>query len=120
MFKRSHELKKDVHTDFRGGKGKVFMYHYLDEQGANGAGRVFCRGVLPPGSSIGVHKHTGEHEVYFFLSGKGRVHDNGVWLEVGPGDMQHCLDGQEHGLENNSNEDLEYIANVFYTEQKKG
>jgi len=119
MIKKSHELKKDVHTDFRGGKGEVVFYHYMDEQGANGSGRLFCKSVLPPGSSIGVHRHTGDHETYFILSGKGRVNDNGILVEVEPGDLQHCLDGQEHGIENTGDVDLVYVANILYTEQKK-
>jgi len=119
MIKKSHELKKDVHKDFRGGKGEVIFYHYMDEQSSNGAGRLFCKAVLPPGSSIGVHKHAGDHETYFILSGKGRVNDNGALVEVGPGDLQHCLDGQEHGIENIGDADLVYVANILYTEQKK-
>jgi mannose-6-phosphate isomerase-like protein (cupin superfamily) len=119
MIKRSHELKQDVHKDFRGGKGEAFFYHYLDEQSSNGAGRLFCKIVLPPGSSVGVHTHTGDHESYFILSGKALVNDNGIRVELGPGDMNHCLDGQEHGIENIGNEDLVYVANILYTEQKK-
>jgi mannose-6-phosphate isomerase-like protein (cupin superfamily) len=120
MIKKSHELKKDVRKEFRGGKGEAIFCHYLDEQGAKGAGRLFSKTVLPPGSSIGVHKHEGEHEIYFILSGKGRVHDNGVPVEVGPGDSHHCLDGEEHGMENIGDADLVFVANVLYTEQKKG
>jgi mannose-6-phosphate isomerase-like protein (cupin superfamily) len=120
MIKKSHELKKDVHQDFRGGKGEVVFYHYMDEQSSNGAGRLFCKTVLPPGSSIGVHKHVGDHETYFIISGKARVNDNGVQVEMGPGDLNHCLDGQEHGIENIGDADLVYVANILYTEQKKG
>jgi mannose-6-phosphate isomerase-like protein (cupin superfamily) len=76
--------------------------------------------VLPPGSSIGVHKHVGDHETYFILSGKGRVNDNGVMVDLGPGELNHCLDGQEHGIENVGDADLVYVANILYTEQKKG
>ena len=120
MIKKSHEVKKVVQKDFRGGKGEVIFYHYMDEQSSNGAGRLFCKVVLPPGSSIGVHKHVGDHEVYYILSGKGRVNDNGVPVELEPGDVNHCLDGQEHGLENIGDADLVYVANILYTEQKKG
>ena len=119
MIRKSHELKQEVHKDFRGGKGDVFFYHYMDEQSSNGAGRLFCKVVLPPGASIGVHRHTGDHESYFILSGKARLNDNGVLVELGPGDLNHCLDGQEHGIENIGDADLVYVANILYTEQKK-
>jgi quercetin dioxygenase-like cupin family protein len=61
----------------------------------------------------------GDHECYLILSGKARVNDNGVPVELGPGDVNHCLDGQEHGIENIGDADLVFIANIFYTEQKK-
>ena len=80
-------------------KARLVFHHYMEEQGAGGVGRLFCKSALPPGSSIGVHKHTGEHEIYFILSGKGCANDNGTWVEVGPGDVQHCLDGQEQPRE---------------------
>jgi mannose-6-phosphate isomerase-like protein (cupin superfamily) len=119
MFKRSRELKKDAHKDFRGGKGELVFYHYMDEQSSNGVGRLFSKSVLAPGSSVGVHKHVGDHEVYFILSGKDRVNDNGVPVELGPGDMHHCPDGEEHGIENIGEDDLVFVANILYTEQKK-
>ena len=119
MIIKSGEIKKDVHKDFRGGKGEVFLYHYMDEQSSCCSGRLFCKTVLPPGSSIGVHRHEGDHETYFILSGKALVYDNGVRVELGPGDLNHCLDGQEHGIENIGDADLVYVANILYTEQKK-
>ena len=119
MIKKSHEIKKDVHKDFRGGKGEIVFHHYMDEQSSKGAGRLFSKSVLPPGSSVGIHKHVGDHEIYFILSGKARVYDNGVTAELGPGDLHHCPDGQEHGIENIGDADLVYIANILYTEQKK-
>lgn len=120
MIKKAHEIKKDVHMDFRGGKGEVTFYHYMDEASSLGAGRLFCKTVLPPGSSIGVHKHVGDHETYFIIEGTGTVSDDGVLVEVGPGDLNHCLEGHEHGIENTGTADLVYIANILYTEQKKG
>ena len=120
MIKKAPEVNKAVHKDFRGGKGEVTFYHYMDEASSNGMGRFFCKTVLPPGSSIGVHQHVGDHEVYYILEGKGVVSDDGVLVEVGPGDLNHCLDGHEHGIENTGTVDLVYIANILYSVQKKG
>ena len=121
MIKKSSEVEKDVDVkkNFRGGKGEVSFYHFMDEQSSNGAGRLFCKAVLTPGSSLGVHKHVGDHETCFILSGKGLINDNGVLVEVGPGDLIYCPDGQEHSIENIGSEDLVYMANILYTEQKK-
>lgn len=119
MITKAHEIKKEVHTNFRGGKGDVILYHYMDQASSNGAGRLFCKTVLPPGSSIGVHKHVGDHETYYILEGTGHVSDDGVLVKVGPGDLNHCLEGHEHGIENTGSTDLVYIANILFTEQKK-
>jgi len=119
MIRKHSELKIDQLTDFRGGKGPLIMEHFMDQAMAMGAGRLFVRSVVPPGSSIGLHKHEGDSELYYILSGKALANDNGTLVEIGPGDTQFCPDGSSHGIENIGTEDLIYIAIILFTEQKK-
>ncbi|MDR2800417.1 MAG: cupin domain-containing protein [Desulfovibrio sp.] len=118
MIQKHDELKVVVSHELRGGKGEVTQEHFLDEQKANGAGRLFCKTVLPPGASIGVHQHAGDCEVYYMLKGKALLTDNGNPAEIGPGDVNFCQDGGTHGIENIGDTDLEFIAIILYTKQK--
>lgn len=118
MIKRQAELKVDIHNEFRGGKGSVRFEHFMDQEMAKGAGRLFVKTTIPPGASVGVHKHEGDSEVYFILEGKALVNDNGTEVEIGPGDINFCQDGSTHGIENIGATDLVYIAVILFTKQK--
>ncbi|MDL2216293.1 cupin domain-containing protein [Desulfovibrio sp. OttesenSCG-928-M14] len=119
MIRRHAELKVDVHNEFRGGKGSVTLEHFMDQQMANGAGRLFAHSILAPGSSVGLHKHEGDCEVYYILEGKALVNDNGTETELGPGDINFCPDGGSHAIANIGDTDLRYIAIILFTKQKE-
>lgn len=119
MIKKHDQLEIAVQHEFRGGKGTVTFEHFMNQEMANGAGRLFAKSTLPPGASIGLHKHEGDCEVYYILEGKGLVNDNGVGVELGPGDINFCPDGGSHSIENIGKEDLVYIAMILFTKQKE-
>ncbi len=79
-----------------------------------GHGRLFNHIVLHPGVTLGRHRHTNDFEVYYILRGCGTYCDNGVDVEVGPGDVTICPEGEEHALTNTGSEDLEMIALVLF------
>jgi mannose-6-phosphate isomerase-like protein (cupin superfamily) len=93
----------------RGGEGtaKFTRLAPLDE-----AGRVtlFSEVCLPPGASIGYHRHEGETEYYVFVSGTGIVNDNGRDCPVAAGDVTVTGDGCSHSLRNNGECDLVLYA----------
>ena len=76
--------------------------------------RVFGHTTVYPGSRIGLHQHTGDSETYYILSGKGKYNDNGTIIDVQPGDVYYCGDGQSHGIEA-IDEPIEMIALIMYT-----
>lgn len=110
MILKHEQLKIDVQKEFRGGKGSVTLEHFMDIQMANGAGRLFALTTIPPGSSVGLHKHVGDSEVYYILEGKALVNDNGTEITIGPGDLNFCPDVNSHAIENIGTKDLKYIA----------
>ena len=65
--------------------------------------------------SIGEHTHVGDNEIFYFLKGTGTYNDNGTYVKVGPGDTAICNDGELHGLVNDGDEPLEYIALILYS-----
>lgn len=65
--------------------------------------------VLPPGASIGVHRHADE-EYYYILEGRGAMTLDGVTYPVTAGDVAAVLPGGEHGLANDSDKPLRIIV----------
>lgn len=76
-------------------------------------GRVFAHTTVYPGSAIGFHKHNNESETYYILSGAGKYNDNGNIVDVQPGDVYFCGDGEGHGIEATT-EPIEMIALILY------
>ena len=50
-----------------------------------------------------------------YSKGTGTYNDNGTYVKVGPGDTAICNDGELHGLVNDGDEPLEYIALILYS-----
>ena len=118
MIKKKSENEGKVSTDLRGGVGDVTMFHFLTEQEARGAGRLFAKVVIEPGNSIGAHKHEGDMEVFYILKGKALLSDDDAEVILEAGDTQVCPDGHSHGIKSVGEEPLEYIAIILYTKQK--
>ncbi len=115
MICKSQDLSHAQVPNLKGGDGTITLTHLLDEQQACGVGRLFAVSTIPPGGSIGVHRHEGDFELYYFLSGHGDVLDNGTPGTVGPGDVMLCRDGDSHGIRNTGDEPLRYLALILYT-----
>ena len=74
--------------------------------------------ILPPGTSIGYHRHDGIEETYFILEGMGRMTVNDVTRDVRSGDAVPCTIHDSHGIYNNSNADLDLF--VFMVAMERG
>ncbi|MFZ7104205.1 MAG: cupin domain-containing protein [Peptococcaceae bacterium] len=116
MIKKAAELKKQTVEGLKEGKGSIEMIHLLevDKGEFAGKGRLFAKNVLKPGCSIGFHKHEGDSETYYILSGEGEIDDNGTKQHIKAGDVIYTPDGESHSLENTGNEDMEFIALILY------
>ena len=104
----------EIRKNMRGGNGEVLLEHIVSKEEMNGHGRLYARITLKPGCSIGFHEHIGDTEPYFILDGKGIFVDNdGSRTEVGPGDVCCIEVGQGHAIENNSDDDLVFMALIY-------
>ena len=79
-------------------------------------GRVFGHTTVYPGTRIGTHTHNGDSETYYILSGKGKYYYNDSVVDVQPGDVYYCGDGESHGIEA-IDEAIEMIALILYTDK---
>lgn len=99
----------------RNGNGEAEMRKILNSpEELYGKGRLFNHMVLAPGRSIGEHTHVGDNEIFYFIKGTGTYNDNGTLVKVCPGDTTICNDGELHGLVNDSDEPLEFIALILF------
>ncbi len=73
--------------------------------------------VLPPGTSIGYHQHTATEEIYYVMSGTGRMTVNDTTWDVRPGDAIPCTLHDSHGIYNNSHEDLDIFVLIVAMEK---
>jgi len=74
---------------------------------------LYARVIVPPHASVYYHKHEGDGEVYYFLTGEGEYNDNGVVRTVKPGDVTWTPDGSSHGVENKGETDLTFMALII-------
>lgn len=113
MIRKAKDTVKDVREGMRGGKGKVEIHHIFNSDELNGRARLCARIKLNPGSSIGLHEHENEAEIFYIVKGKGLFDDNGTKVELTVGDSILTGDGAAHSVENIGDEDLEMLAVIL-------
>ena len=89
---------------FKGGEGALLARMVVD-----GENRLM-RGRLSPGSSIGMHTHTGSCEMIYVIKGIGTVIMDGKEETLAPGDYHYCPEGHTHSLCNRGTRELVFFA----------
>jgi mannose-6-phosphate isomerase-like protein (cupin superfamily) len=84
-----------------GGEGTIRFARVAEAGALTGACNFIDYAELPPGASIGRHRHRREEEeLYLVLAGRGSMWRDGEELEVRSGDLVRNRPGGEHGLRN--------------------
>jgi mannose-6-phosphate isomerase-like protein (cupin superfamily) len=113
MIKRSSSMFKELKEQMRGGAGTIEITHLLDKDEIKGKARLVARIKINPGCSIGLHEHINEEEIFYIISGKGIIDDNGIKREVAAGDAALAKGGEAHSVENTGSSPLEMIAVIL-------
>ncbi|MEW5867186.1 MAG: cupin domain-containing protein [Bacillota bacterium] len=113
MIRKSEEMEREIRERMRGGNGAVEIRHVFREDQLTGKARLFAHLRLPVGASIGFHRHEGEEEAFYILSGRGVVDDNGAKHEVTAGDAVLTGGGAGHAIEAVGDQPLEMIAVIL-------
>lgn len=113
MIRKNHEMEKEVRERMRGGDGTVEILHVFRSSELKGRTRLFARLRLASGSSIGFHRHEGEEEIFYILSGSGEVSEGGPVTAVGPGDAVLTGNGGGHSIANTGAAPLEFMAVIL-------
>jgi mannose-6-phosphate isomerase-like protein (cupin superfamily) len=66
--------------------------------------------VLPPGTSIGVHPHDNDEEIYIILEGNGQMTLDGSVHQVMPGSVILNIPYGKHGLENTGKSEMKILV----------
>lgn len=85
------------------GGGSTIGFNFFGD--AKNLKTAFRKRILKPGSSIGYHLQK-EDEIYYVLSGNGKMQINGKTFAVKPGDAVLTRPGSSHGIAPNANNDL--------------
>ncbi|MFI8952351.1 cupin domain-containing protein [Streptomyces sp. NPDC053750] len=93
-----------------GGVGTI-LAHRVFARRSGGRGAEFVDvAVLPPGTSIGRHRHGADQETYIVLDGAGVMFRDGQEFRVAAGDVIVNRPFGEHGLVNDGSEDLRLLV----------
>ncbi len=113
MIKDVSQMETEIRSGMRGGKGDVTIQHVFKGDELKGQARLVAKVSLEPGSSVGLHDHVEEEEIYYIMKGKALVVDANTSREVGPGEAIITGDGNSHSIENIGLETLEFFAVIL-------
>ena len=91
---------------FKGGNGTLETRNFVDEQ------NKIMLSQLKPGANSGYHRHEGNSEIVYILSGVGHFEYDDTQESVKAGDVHYCPMGHAHAMYNDGEEDLVYLAIV--------
>jgi mannose-6-phosphate isomerase-like protein (cupin superfamily) len=111
MIYHRNGMKVEQKENMRGGEGIATLTHFVDGSAMQNA-RMLAELTLPPGASIGYHRHDGETEYFIFLSGSGVVNDNGTEAPVQGGDVMVTGNGA-HSVANTGQVPLVFHAVII-------
>jgi len=112
MIIHRHTMKVELKERMRDGEGTTTLVHFVDGATMKNA-RLLSEITLPPGASIGEHRHDSETEYYIILEGTGMVKDNGVDTPIKAGDVVVTGDGASHSIKNTGTTPLKFIAVII-------
>ncbi len=111
LIKRRAEMKTGPIEACHGGGGAVDWVEVLGPADLSGRGVKFIHDdVLPPGASVGLHKHADDEEYYYIVSGEGVMTLDDKAVEVQAGDITAVFPGGRHALHNTGLTDLRFIV----------
>ncbi len=107
MIKRKDALVSDAKR--KEGNPNLLLKNFTAFENMPEKIKMYAEATLAPGGEIPYHKHEGECEIYFVLSGNATYSDNGVETEIKAGDLTFTPSGESHGIKNNSGKDFKFI-----------
>ncbi len=102
--------KFEDNNNCHGGKGTLKQAEVFIKDDFATNIRFIYSSTLPPNTSIGLHKHGDNEELYIILEGDGVMTVDGRRQDVHAGDVILNKPFGTHGLENNSDKELKILV----------
>jgi quercetin dioxygenase-like cupin family protein len=102
------DLLSKVTAD-HGGEGDLLVHRAFTRDG-RAAVEFIDLVVVPPGASIGRHRHGDDEETYVILRGEARMYWMGAAHDVSTGDVVVNPPSGEHALANESDDDVHLLV----------
>lgn len=106
MLLNFEQIEEKAIPHMRGGEGEMITRMFVNED------TKIMQGRLTPGSTIGLHTHETDSEMFYILSGTGKVLCDGVYEPLAAGSCHYCPRGHQHSLINDGTEDLVLLAMI--------
>lgn len=111
MIRRNGDYETEQRAAMRGGTGEVTIEKlWLPEKELKAPFRLFARLTIPPGASIGFHRHEQEEEVFVIMQGTAQADDNGKDVILLVGDTILTGGGAGHAIACVGDEPLVLLA----------
>ena len=109
ILKGPMNIKGEKGKNSHGGEGEYFVRTFLTGE-FNSSLKYVRELMLEPGSSVGIHKHKDDEEVYYVICGNGIMVVDGEEKVVGEGDIVLTKTGSYHGLRNHTSHRLKIFV----------
>lgn len=109
MIKNFLTCEKEIHENSHDGIGAIEIQKVFRRKDFSGAWDFALRVVMPPNTSMGLHEHGEDEEMYIILKGRGSMTIEDEEHTVSEGDMILNRPGGRHGLLNNGDSEIELL-----------
>ena len=106
----SSESNRIIEKNCHNGEGSIVFREIFKKDNFKSSIQFLHETEILPNSTIGYHKHEGNEEIYYIISGKGLMMVDNYEKEVGPGDAIITQSGSSHGLKNTGSTNLKILV----------
>lgn len=103
-FVSLEDVRSQMVNGNHGGAGAIEFRRLLEQSEFEAPIDFVDYTIIPPGSAIGSHEHTGNEEIYFVVAGKPRIRIGTCERRLQRGSIAVVRSGQTHQLINDTDE----------------
>ncbi len=115
MLKRNEEFTVE-NEKADGGLGNFQMRYPITGKELPAHMRLMCEVIIRPGEVCASHRHEGDTEIYYMLSGTAEYTGAEGTHILNPGDVTVCYDGESHAIRCIGTEPLKFLAFIPFTD----
>ena len=119
MVIRAENRQERIWEGMRDGPGQAQLLSIIGPEQLGGMGKLYSVITLEPGCGVGLHKHEGDCETYFILSGEGELNDNGTITTLRAGDVSFTDSGEQHAIVNKGMSPAEAVHALMTRDLKR-